>query len=98
MRQGQGGRVPIPTEEDLKSAMLKERVIDACSGAKFGPLIALNIAFRTGDIATVCFDGPGAFHLLRALKSLVPDTSHTGVALVHEGPSGPQVQEGHMSG
>lgn len=93
MRRGQGERVPIPTDEDLRGAISLDRVIVACSGKRYGPLIVLTVALHNGDISTVALDVAGGFRLLRALKALIPDGPSVGAASL----TGDGVQEGNMS-
>jgi hypothetical protein len=96
LRRGQGERVPPPTQEQFKEAVALDRAIDACSGVSFGPLIAMNIAFRNGDISTVCLDQIGALHLVDALKILFPGIESPPASSARRLPGG-AVQAGHMS-
>lgn len=97
MRYGAGGRVPLPTRPEIDEANALDREIVACSAVKLGPLIYMKVAFHSGDISTVNLGTNGGYRLLRALKALVPDTEHTGVAQMTDGEFGLQLQEGHMS-
>src|ERR1700682_5659162 len=96
LRRGQGGRVPLPTPEQFKDAVALDHEIDACSGVPFGPLIAMNIAFRNGDISTVSLDEVGALHLVDALKVLFPGIESPPASSAIRLPGG-AVQAGHMS-
>jgi len=92
--RGRGGRVPVPTDSEFREAIDLDREIVACSAKRFGPLIALKVAFHNGDTSTVSVSTAGGFHLLRALKAIVPDGPTVGAAAL----SGDEIQEGHMSG
>jgi hypothetical protein len=96
LRRGQGGRVPLPTEQQFKEAHALDRAIDACSGVSFGPLIAMNIAFRNSDISTVYLDRVGALHIVDALKILFPGIEAPPASSAIRLPEG-GVQAGHMS-
>jgi hypothetical protein len=76
-RHGQGGHLPIPTLEDLKSAIAEEREMVACSALKHGPLAAVTLALDSGATATVCLDELGAHYLSEALKHLFPAVAST---------------------
>jgi hypothetical protein len=96
-RRGQGQRVPIPTQDEIAEAEALGREIVACSAVTFGPLKYMKVAFRNGDISTVSLGMLGGYRLLRALKTIVPDTPQVGVAHATETENGLQLQEGHMS-
>lgn len=97
MRRGQGERVPFPTNPEIEEANEKDREIVACSAVKLGPLTYMKVGFHNGDTSTVYLGIDGAVHMLRALKALVPDTPHIGVAQMTTGDRGRQLQEGYMS-
>jgi len=101
MRRGRGDRLPVPTLEELNEASASEREIVACSGLRYGPLIALKLACHNGDTATVCLDTVGRFYLLEALKALIPQGDQSPPASpvkVRGTPEGVEIQVGHMSG
>lgn len=99
MRRGQGDRVPIPTTADLSEAISLDREIVACSGKRFGPLIALTVAFHNADKSTVCLNEYAALCLLGALKALFPgiESSPASPARVRGTEGDVEVQCGHMS-
>jgi hypothetical protein len=100
MRHGQGGRLPIPTEAELAEAISLDREVVACSGKRFGSLIAVTVAFHNGDISTVSLDEHAALCLFAALKALFPaiESASASPARIRETESGVEVQCGHMSG
>jgi hypothetical protein len=97
MRYGAGRRVPLPTKSEIDEAAKLGREIVACSALRYRPLIYMKVAFHNGDTSTVSLGTNGGFRLLRALKTIVPDTEHTGVAPATMGEFGLQLQEGDMS-
>jgi hypothetical protein len=100
LRDGGGGRVPIPTEDDINQAVAKDREFSAYSASTRGALTFLNIAFRTGDIATVYMDEARAVQLLAILKALVPNAEGIPACPARLAADGMnrEVQWGHMPG
>lgn len=73
MSYGQGGRVPIPTNEEIAEAEELHREIVAVSAIQYGPLNYMKFAFRNGATSTASLGADGALSLLEALTSLFPD-------------------------
>jgi hypothetical protein len=95
--RGQGGHVPIPTQEELKFAITEEHEIVACSGIRYGQETALNIAFHNGDKSVVLLNEYAALCLFDALKALFPGivTPNASPAKVRKTEHGIEVQCGH---
>lgn len=89
-------KLPVPTLEEFVQAGSEGREVVACSGARFGPLIALNIALRNGDTAILRLDTVGRYCLLSALKALIPDNESVRAAPAKEMRDGVAVQVGHV--
>lgn len=100
MRRGQGGRLPIPTQEEFKRVVVGESEIVACSGRRKGPLGALCMALNRGHTATVCVDELSAVILVATLKAMFPgcDKPVASLAIVTQIENGIGVQAGHQSG
>jgi hypothetical protein len=99
MRRGQGGRLPIPTVEELQQAIIAENQIVACAGRRQGPLAVMTLALNTMEKATVCVDTLSAVILVATLKELFPgcDTPPGSPAIVTRTGAEITVQAGHQS-
>ncbi len=73
MMSGHGGRVPLPTNEEIAEAEELHREIVAVSGIQYGPLNYMKFAFRNGATSTASLSADGALSLLEALTALFPD-------------------------
>ena len=92
-------RLAVPTREELSDAFSVGREIVACSGQRYGPLIAVSIACRNGDTAILSLNEFGALCLFDVLKVLFPaiQGAPASPATVHETATGVEVQAGHIS-
>ena len=100
MQYGQGGRVPIPTQEEIDEAHALNREIVAVSAVSNGPMNYMKFAFHNGDTSTVWLGTNGAFCLLEALKTLFPRHEERPASPVvgRKTETGLEIQSGHMSG
>ncbi len=89
-------RVPYPTRAELNEAVALDREIIACSAVPCGPLKAMNIAFRNGDISTVYIGEVGALCLAKALTALFPSIESAPASPVRLDSEG-RLIAGHMS-
>jgi hypothetical protein len=63
MQRGQGGRVSVPTVEQIATAMQNDMEMAACAELRHGPLAALTISLSSGGEATIFLDELGASYL-----------------------------------
>ena len=89
-------RVPYPTKDAFNEAVASDREIIACSAVPYGPLTAMNIAFRSGDISTVYIAELGALNLAKALTALFPSIESAPASPVRRYAAG-RLVAGHMS-
>lgn len=87
-----GELVPIPSNDTLQAALSLDQEIVACSAKRFGPQIALRLAFRNANSESYAVSTSGGLFLLRALKGLIADGPSIGAASVTDG----AVQEGRV--
>jgi hypothetical protein len=99
MRSGQGGRLPIPTVEELQQVVIAQNQIVACAARRQGPLAVMTLALNTMETATVCVDTHSAVILVAALKELFPgcDKPMGSPAVVTRTQTEIAVQAGHQS-
>lgn len=89
-------KVPLPTEEDMKLALAKEREIVGLSAKNKEQWLFLKLAFRTGDIATVYVYPHQADSLFRALREFLPNRGENDGSPLKWASEGLEVQEGEM--
>jgi hypothetical protein len=101
MSYGQGGRVPIPTNEEIVEAEELHREIVAVSAIQYGPLNYMKFAFRNGVTSTASLGADGALSLLQALTALFPDhleRSEVNATQRMTASGRLEIQSGHISG
>lgn len=91
-------KVPLPTEEDMSIALAKHREIVGLAARNRGRWLFLKLAFRTGDIATVCVEPYEADYLFRALREFLPNRGETDGSPLSWAAEGLEIQEGEMAG
>ena len=72
LRPGAGGRVAVPTVEDLNAAILDGFEMAACAGVRHGFDAALTVVLLNGAVSTICLNELAALQLFAALKVLFP--------------------------
>jgi hypothetical protein len=70
--------VPIPSGDDIRGAYARKREMTGFAGTSKGKELFVNIAFRTGDIATVYIDPLHAGYLYRLLEHFLRGQAGTG--------------------
>jgi hypothetical protein len=89
-------RVPLPTEEEMNVALSKKREVVAIAAKNRERWLFLKLAFRTGDIATICVEPYQADYLFRVLRDFLPNRGENDGSPLHWASEGLERQEGQM--
>ena len=96
MGRGAGEEIPFLTEEEMQTAIVKERGVVACAGVQHGALTVLKLAFRTGDIGTIYLDELAACHVIGVLKALFPRIEAIVASEAKQGSLGIEARSGRL--